>query len=75
VVAFQALVDILLISILAVEMVEKASAQGISEGYRQLMRAGGDSILDNSDWGILSFGAGAVTLASILIPIEAAGSE
>jgi type VI secretion system secreted protein VgrG len=75
VVAFQTLVDALLISILAVEMVQKTSSQDVTEGYKKLISATERSVVDNSDWGFLSFGAGAATLASMLVPIEAAASE
>jgi type VI secretion system secreted protein VgrG len=74
-VAFQGLVDALLISILAVEMVQKTSNHEIAEGYKTLMHPSRYSIADHSEWGGLSFGAGASMLASILVPIEAAGSE
>jgi type VI secretion system secreted protein VgrG len=76
VVAFQALVDALLISILGLEMAQKTAAQGVSDQYKQLMHIGPEfQKLDDSDWGILSFGAASATLAAMLIPIEAAGSE
>jgi type VI secretion system secreted protein VgrG len=75
VVAYQAVVDALLISILAAEIAEKTSAEGIIDEYRQLICVDQDSAPDDSDWGALSFGAGATILASMLVPIEAAGSE
>lgn len=75
VVAFQALIDALLISILAVEMVEKTATRNITEGHKALLCEEEYSTRDNSDWGILSFGAGAATLTSMLIPIEAASNE
>jgi hypothetical protein len=65
----------LLISILAAEIAEKTSAEGIIDEYRQLICVDQDSAPDDSDWGALSFGAGATILASMLVPIEAAGSE
>jgi hypothetical protein len=75
-VAFQTLVDALLISILGAEMAMKAASQDVSEGYKTLMGVGPDSqARDASDWGILSFGAGAATLGLMLAPLEAVGSE
>ena len=75
-VAFQTLVDALLISILGAEMAMKAASQDVSEGYKTLMGVGPESqARDASDWGILSFGAGAATLGLMLAPLEAVGSE
>jgi len=72
-IAFQALVDGLLIAILGVEMAMKAATWEIVD---QLMPLWGLSPQhDASDWGILDFGAGAATLGSMLAPLEAIGTE
>jgi type VI secretion system secreted protein VgrG len=65
VIAFQAFVDALLIAILAVEMAMKAAEHGIVARYLP------DRSADQSDWGILSFGAGAASLGSMRDPLEA----
>jgi hypothetical protein len=76
VVGFQVLMDTLLASILALEVTEKTAIEGITDGYRKLMCADTNfQALDDSDWGALSFGAGAAILAAALVPIEAAGNE
>jgi hypothetical protein len=75
-IAFQALVDTLLIAILAVEMALKAADKSATNDYKKLCRVGPEfERLDDSDWGILSFGAGAATLGAILAPLEAIGNE
>jgi type VI secretion system secreted protein VgrG len=68
-IAFQALVDGLLIAILGVEMTMKTAKQEIAARYVP------PTPVDQSDWGILGFGAGAASLGSMLAPLDAIGSE
>ena len=68
-IAFQAFVDGVLIAILAVEMAMKKAKQEIVARYVP------DGLADQSDWGILSFGAGAASLGSMRTPLEAIDSE
>jgi type VI secretion system secreted protein VgrG len=68
-IAFQAFVDGVLIAILAVEMAMKKAKQEIVARYVP------DGLADQSDWGILSIGAGAASLGSMRTPLEAIDSE
>ena len=75
-IAFQTLVDALLATILGVEMAMKAATQDLAT--RQMppfFGSGPPPAGDDSDWGILSFGAGAASLVSMLAPLAAIGSE
>jgi len=75
-IAFQTLVDALLATILGVEMAMKAATQDLAN--RQMppfFGSGPPSAGDDSDWGILSFGAGAASLVSMLAPLAAIGGE
>ena len=75
---FQKLVDALLGAMLTIEMAMKAAHQGIMEQYKGSALAGSSSQFqssDASDWGILSFGAGAATLAAMQVPLETIGAE
>ena len=75
---FQKLVDALLGAMLTIEMAMKAAHQGIMEQYKGSALAGSSSQFqssDASDWGILSFGAGAATLAAMQAPLETIGAE
>jgi hypothetical protein len=73
---FQALVDALLGAILTIEMANKAARQGITEQYTAQVGVGPQlRSLDHSDWGILSFGAGAATLEAMQAPLETIGAE
>jgi hypothetical protein len=73
---FQALVDALLGAILRIEMANKAARQGITEQYTAQVGVGPQlRSLDHSDWGILSFGAGAATLEAMQAPLETIGAE
>jgi hypothetical protein len=75
-IVFQALVDALLIAILEVEMVLKAASQDLDDKLKPLFRVGPEyQALDDSDWGIVSFGASALILGAILAPLEAIGGE
>ena len=75
-IAFQALVDALLGAILTVEMAMKAARQGASDQSRAQVGVDPEfPVPGHSDWGILSFGAGAATLAAMLAPLEAIGAE
>jgi type VI secretion system secreted protein VgrG len=73
---FQALVDALLGAMLTIEMAMKAARQAASEQYRA--QVGVDTefqVPGHSNWGVLSFGAGAATLAAMQSPLETIGAE
>jgi len=62
VINFQKAVDTLLVTIMAVEMSLKAADKSASNDYKKLCRVGPEfQRLDDSDWGSLSFGAGAAS--------------
>lgn len=67
-IAFQALIDALLVAILSVEMAAKKATHELVARY--VSRAPG-----KSDWEVLRFGAGTASLESMLTPLEATENE
>jgi hypothetical protein len=64
-IVFQALVDALLIAILGVEMGLKVGCQTVDDALKALFRVGPENqALDDSDWGIVTFGASALISGS-----------
>jgi type VI secretion system secreted protein VgrG len=76
VINFQKAVDTLLVTIMAVEMSLKAADKSASNDYKKLCRVGPEfQRLDDSDWGSLSFGAGAASVAALLAPVLVIANE
>jgi hypothetical protein len=74
--AFQVLTDALLITVLEVEMALKIGNNTLDEVLEPLFRVGtGNEALDNTDWGIVTFGAAAAIFGVIMAPLEAIGGE
>lgn len=74
-IAFQAMIDALLIAILGVEMTMKMADQELIQSDSLMPMWANNHDEDNEDWGILSFGAGGASLGSVLAPLTAISTE